>query len=264
MPESNSNTEADVQAGQPGAEGGCRGVLNRLFRALGLFLFCLFIVVPEGTAGNAAGTAAPAGEPAGRKAEEANDGSAGDGGSVQMTQSQLADVLAEMAEAYENEDAEAFMAYVAEDFTAGRMLMDAAVNDDFSFLDNIDLQVSIANFAAGEQGYIHISVSYARRVTSARSGRTLQDSGFTVMVFKTENRRLRLYAVKNPLLFGLSDAGEVATGTVRAGKNGRLLVVDDSGEAAVLPFDKAMQVIEGADSAGCQSPSPKVSFQMAK
>ena len=261
MPESNSNTEADAQADPPGCEPGAlrarRRFLNRLSRALVLFLFCLFIAVPYVTAGNEADTAAHAREPAGKKAKGANEVSHGDGGSVQMTQSQLADLLAEMTEAYEGEDAEAFMAYVAEDFAAGRMLMDAAVSDDFSFLDNIDLQVSIANFAAGEQGYIYTSVTYARRVTSARSGRTLQDSGLTEMVFKTENRRLRLYAVKNPLLFGLSDAGDLATGTVRAGKNGRLLVVDDSGEAAVLPFDKALRVIEGADSVCSQSPSPQ-------
>lgn len=248
MPESNLNTDSRAQAGQRGCRTGpelaWQRVLKGLLRALLLFLFSLSIAVPDGIAESRADTAGKTGQqPA--AAENKADAVPEGGEPGRMTQSALGHLLAQMTEAYEAEDAGMFMAHVAGDFTGGRMLMDAAVRDDFSFFDNIDLQVSISNFAAGDQGYIYISVTYARRVTSARSGRTLQDSGLTEMVFKAENRRPRLYALKNPLLFGLSDAENVASGTVNAGRNVRLLVVDDSGEAAVLPFDKAMSVVEG-------------------
>ena len=217
--------------------------LKGLLRALMLFVFSLSLAVPDGGAAGGTDTGGNTGEPP-AKATNGGDAVRQEDKPGQMTQSGLGHLLAQMTEAYEAEDAEMFMAHVSGDFTGGRMLMDAAVRDDFSFFDNIDLQVSLSNYAAGDQGYISVSVTYARRVTSARSGRTLQDSGLTEMVFKTGNRLPKLYAVKNPLLFGLSDAGNVASGTVNAGRTVRLLVLDDSGEAAVLPFDSAMDVIE--------------------
>lgn len=248
MPESNLNIE--LPEAKSGADLAGRGFLKVPVRALLLFLFCLCVGVPDGIAVSGADTAANTGQSAAKTENGAAEAGGREGDSVQVTQSALSDLLSRMIEAYEAEDAEAFMAHVAGDFTGGRMLMGAAVRDDFSFFDNIDLQASVSNFAAQDRGYIYISVTYARRVTSARSGRTLQDSGVTEMVFKTENHRPRLYTVKNPVLFGVSDAANLAPATVNVGGNGRLLVVDASGEAAVLPFDRAMTIIEGTESAG--------------
>lgn len=160
--------------------------------------------------------------------------------STQSMQSALTDLLADMIAAYKAEDSERFMDYVAADFTGDKFILDAAVQDDFSLFENIDLQVSISNFAVNSGGYVSVSLTYARSVTAVRSGRMLQDRGLTEMMFKIADNRTRLYSMKNPLLFGLSDAANVASGNVNPGKNGRILVVDDQGEAHVLPFSEAI------------------------
>jgi len=165
--------------------------------------------------------------------------------STQGMHSALMDLLADMIAAYEAENAERFLDYVAADFSGDKFILDAAVQDDFSLFENIDLQVSISNFAVNSGGYLSVSLTYARSVTAVRSGRVLQDRGLTEMMFKIVDNRPRLYSMKNPLLFGLSDAVNVASGNVNPGKNGRILVVDGHGEARVLPFSDAMDIIEG-------------------
>lgn len=160
--------------------------------------------------------------------------------------------------AYEAENADAFMAHVSEDFTGDKMNLDSAIRRDFSLLDNIDLQISAANFAVDANGYAFMSVTYTRSVTSTRSGRSLQDKGLTEMIFTVAGPKPQIYSMKNPVLFGLSDAANVASGQVNTGRNDRILVVNDNGEAAVLPFDRAMDVIEGRGSSGFPSiPAPQ-------
>lgn len=160
-------------------------------------------------------------------------------------QAALTDFLAGMIAAYEAQNSERFMDYVAADFAGDKFILDAAVQDDFSLFENIDLQVSISHFDVNSGIYVSVGLSYARSVTAVSSGRVLQDRGLTEMMFKIVDNRPRLYSLKNPLLFGLSDAANVASGNVNSGKSGRMLVVDDHGEAHVLPFGEAMDIIRG-------------------
>ncbi|MGM0453231.1 MAG: hypothetical protein ACQERN_08710 [Thermodesulfobacteriota bacterium] len=172
-------------------------------------------------------------------------------------QSVLTARLAELVRAYEAGNPEKFMARVSEDFTGDKMNLDSAIRRDFTLLDNIDLQLSPVNIAVDDSGYAHISLNYTRSVVATRSGRSLQDKGVTEMVFTLADTRPRLYHMKNPVLFGVSDAANVAAGQVNTGQNNGILVVNDNGEAAVLPFHQAMDMIQGRGSSAFPSiPAP--------
>ncbi|MFW6081132.1 MAG: hypothetical protein ACOC7W_04385 [Desulfosalsimonas sp.] len=159
----------------------------------------------------------------------------------QSLHSFLNQATARLIRAYESEDPQGFMELVSDDYTGGKLNLDSAVRRDFTLLDNIEIQASLTNFAVDPDGYAHISLTYSRYVTSARSGSSLQDNGLTEMVFKMEDNHFRLYSMKNPLIFGLSDAPNVASGKVNAGVNDEILVIQESGEAKVLPFNNTTE-----------------------
>lgn len=159
----------------------------------------------------------------------------------QSVQAVLKQFINRLIRAYETEDPQRFMELVSDDYTGDKLNLDSAVRRDFTLLDNIEIHATFTGFAVDSDGYAHVSLTYSRYVTSARSGSSLQDKGLTEMVFKMEDKGLRLHSMKNPLLFGLSDAANVASGKVNSGGNNELLVIEDNGEARVLPFNKTTE-----------------------
>ena len=153
------------------------------------------------------------------------------------------DALKGMVAAYMAEDPAAFMAFVGRDFTGDPANLDRAIRSDFSAFDNITLGFTINNIASGPGGRYFVSVSYNRQVVSSRSGRVLTDHGSTEFVFNMGDSGSRLYSMKNPLIFGLSDATEVATGGANTTQPGPVLVVDKSGNAAVVTPEVAAKII---------------------
>jgi hypothetical protein len=154
-------------------------------------------------------------------------------------------VLDAMVDAYKNEDPTRFMSYVSENFTGDDTVLDRAIRRDFSAFDNIDIRIVPGTAAADSRGMIFISVNYNRWVVSAKSGRSFTDRGSTEFVFQPGSVHPLVYGMKNPLLFGLSNAGEVATGTVIPAANDPILIVDDRGNVDVKPFDEAINIIKG-------------------
>lgn len=148
--------------------------------------------------------------------------------------------------AYEAEAPERFMPLVAADYAGGdKLLLETAVRQDFTLFDNIDLQETISGIAVGPRGHVSVTLTYSRFVVSTRSGEPLHDNGMTQLVFETAGEAPKLYSMKNPLLFGVSRAQTVATGTVTAPSDASLLVVTDTGEAVVKPFSEAIDIING-------------------
>lgn len=119
-----------------------------------------------------------------------------------------------LVSAYRGEDPSGFMLQVSPDFAADAAILDRAIRRDFSLFDNIDLRYTINNLSAGSGGNVFVALSFSRGVTSTKSGKTLRDKGTTEFVFSMENEGPKLFSMKNPLIFGLSDAENVATGTV--------------------------------------------------
>lgn len=130
--------------------------------------------------------------------------------SEQNIQDIVKDIINKMIDAYKSEDVNRFMSYISEDF-AGENL-DLAIKKDFSAFNNIDLSYTLNNVATSEKGMIFVSLNYNRSVTSTKSDKTLTDNGNTEFVFKMEDIGPRVFSMNNPLIFGLSDAGNVATG----------------------------------------------------
>lgn len=150
------------------------------------------------------------------------------------------EALEGMAEAYRREDAGKFMSYVAEDFAGDAVNLDRAIRKDFSLFDNIDLRFTINNVASGGKGIV-VSINFSRSLISSRTGKLLSDKGITEFVFKLGDGGLKVYSMKFPLIFGLSDASNVATGVLQSPSNEPTIVVDDSGNVAKEPFDQAVK-----------------------
>lgn len=136
-----------------------------------------------------------------------------------------------MIGAYMAEDGNRFMAYVHPDFAGDAMLLDTAVRRDFSLFDNIDLRYTLSGLAVGGKGSVHVSIAFNRRVNSSRSGEPLTDSGTTEFVFRLGTDGAQVFSMKNPLIFGLSDAENIATGTVVG--NDQVLTVNPDGSVTI-------------------------------
>lgn len=140
--------------------------------------------------------------------------------------SKIKEVLDDMFKAYSDKNLQAFMRNVSNDFAGDRDFLELAIKKDFSALDNIRIHYTINNIASGQK-VIAVSLTYSRSFLSKKSGTITQDNGITEMVFKIQNNRFMLYSMKKPLLFGLSDADNVATGTTPGQSDG--IVIDEGG-----------------------------------
>lgn len=116
--------------------------------------------------------------------------------------------------AYRGEDPRGFMAQVSPDFAADAAILDSAVRRDFSLFENIDLRYTLNNVSAGAGGKVFVAISFSRSITSTKSGKTLTDKASTEFVFSMDDKGAKVFSMKNPLIFGMSDAENVATGTV--------------------------------------------------
>ncbi len=160
------------------------------------------------------------------------------------------EALQKLVDAYCQENPSAFMALVSDDFAGDAVLLDRAIRKDFTAFDQIDLRFTISSVASGAKGRIYVSLLYNRFLISAKSGQSFTDKGTTEFVFEQKDDRLLVWSMKNPLIFGLSDAGNVATGTVYTAGNDTILLVDDSGGASQVPFDQGISIIAGGGGGG--------------
>ncbi len=142
----------------------------------------------------------------------------------------------EMIAAYRAEDPMRFMALVGEDFAGDPSVLDRAIRRDFSAFENIDITYTINNVTAAT-GKIYASFSFSRKLTSTRSGQTLRDKGVSEFVFTLGEKGPLVFSMKNPLIFGLSDASEVATGTVNSAENSAVIQISSNGTVLVAPVD---------------------------
>ncbi|BCW99410.1 MAG: hypothetical protein KatS3mg024_2237 [Armatimonadota bacterium] len=155
------------------------------------------------------------------------------------------EALQKLVDAYCQENPSAFMALVSDDFAGDAVLLDRAIRKDFTAFDQIDLRFNISSVASGAKGRIYVSLLYNRFMLSAKSGASFTDKGTTEFVFEQKDDGLLVWSMKNPLIFGLSDAGNVATGTVYTGGNDTIIVVDDAGNVQEVPFDQGINIIAG-------------------
>ncbi len=147
----------------------------------------------------------------------------------------IQDALNRLIDAYQTKNSSAFMANVSDKFAGESMNLDRAIRKDFSLFDNITLSFTINNIASSG-GKIAVSISYNRSLYATRTNNSLRDQGITDFTFAIEGGRLKVASMKNPLIFGLSDAANVATGSSANDSNALVLSVDESGSAGLVPF----------------------------
>lgn len=159
-------------------------------------------------------------------------------------QAEVRAALDAMIAAYRAEDPATFMRYVSEDFVADPAVLDRAIRGDFSLFDNIDLRYTLNNVASGNGG-LFVAITFSRQITSSRTGKTYADKGTTEFVFKLTDSGPKVFSMKNPLIFGLSDSSEVATGTVTTGNNDPVIVVASDGTITLgQPNDDDQSTVE--------------------
>lgn len=162
----------------------------------------------------------------------------------------ISEALNGLAQSYQNEEPQMFMNYVSNDFAGDYTILDYAVRKDFNAFDYIQLRTFINNISRSGSGKVYVAVQYIRKVVSSRSGRVYSDNGYTEFVFKNENGNFKIFSMKNPLLFGLSDAGELAAGTIQNINNNPIVLVDSSGNVDAKPFRQAIEIIENDSAIG--------------
>ncbi len=154
--------------------------------------------------------------------------------------------LDELIAAYRSEDPARFMKLVSGEFTGDSANIDRAIRKDFSAFDNIDIRFTLNNVTLDPRGLVFTGITFSRIVTSSKSGKTLSDKGSTELIFKLEEGGAKVFSMKNPLIFGLSDPAEVATGS-SGNISDPLIVIDASGNLAkVSPAVYAQLMADGS------------------
>ncbi len=148
-------------------------------------------------------------------------------------QSIIREALNAMITAYQFENAQDFMKYVDPDFAGDSVILESAIRKDFTILDQIEMRYTLNSVVSGSGDKVFAAISFNRQVTVARNGDVLKDKGETEFTFTLTGDKAKVSAMKNPLIFGLSERESVAQGDVNQPNNeGNLIVPDDGG----LPY----------------------------
>ncbi len=159
--------------------------------------------------------------------------------SQQDLEEQSRQTLDNLVDAYRQNNLIAFMTLVSSDFRDDFSAVEQAVRRDLQFFSDIDLRCSVVSVSSSDER-VELTVSYQRRIISAKDGKSYKDSGLTQLQFASVDGKMKLFSMKYPLLFGLSDAHSLAAGgIVSSAENVETLTVDRQGNAAVVPFRQA-------------------------
>lgn len=137
--------------------------------------------------------------------------------------------LDSMISSYQSKNSTQFMKHISSRFVGDDILLHRAIRRDFSALDLTSLRYSITNFAFDSKGNIATTLYFNRSVTSLKTGNFFKDSGTTQIIFTAGENGPEVYSMKAPLLFGLSDASNLITGTA----TGTFITVSRQGDVSL-------------------------------
>jgi hypothetical protein len=157
-------------------------------------------------------------------------------------------VLDNLISAYKSEDPKRFMSLVSDDFVGDKVNLDRAIRKDFTNFDNIDLRYTLNNVSSDSKSKIYISLNFNRMLTSVKSGRTLTDNGMTEFILKLDQKYPTIYSMKWPIIFGVSDPQDVATGSVQQASNQQIIVVNTKGDVSTKPASEAQKQAQSGSS----------------
>jgi len=162
-------------------------------------------------------------------------------------QSIIREALDAMITAYQFKNERDFMAYVDPDFAGDAMILERAIQKDFTILDQIDMRYTLNSVVSGSGGKVFAAISFNRQVTVARNGDVLKDKGQTEFTFTLTGDKAKVSAMKNPLIFGLSERESVAQGTVNQPQRTPTLIIPEGGGLPYLSVDDEDEDVSGGD-----------------
>lgn len=146
----------------------------------------------------------------------------------------VSETLNKLKTSYEQEDDVSFMQYVSRDFEGDDMTLERALRKDFTALENIKLDFTINNIAMSGNRY-YASITFNRSVIVSSNGTMYNDRGVTEFTFVAGEKGAMLLSMKNPLIFGLTYAADLAMGTTASAQNSQTyLSISDSGSVSQL------------------------------
>ena len=157
----------------------------------------------------------------------------------------IRNALDNLIAAYQDEDAMKFMAQISDDFVGDKTNLSRAVRKDFTAFDNIRLGYTLNNVTSDSKSKIFVLINFTRMLTSVKSGKTLRDSGMTEFVFQLGDQLPKIFSMKYPLIFGVSDPQDIATGTVAQSANQKIIVLDNRGNVGEVPYNEAKKQVQG-------------------
>lgn len=144
----------------------------------------------------------------------------------------IGETLNKLKTYYEQENDIHFMHYVSRDFEGDDMTLERALRKDFSALENIRIDFTLNNVAFSGNKY-YASISFNRSVMASSTGTSYSDRGVTEFTFAIGEKGAMLLSMKNPLIFGLTYASDIASGTTSSAQNSQLyLSISDSGSVS--------------------------------
>ena len=136
---------------------------------------------------------------------------------------------------YMQKNQRGFMELVGKDFLGDEAALDRAIRSDFDLFLNIDLRYRINSIASDGNGRVFVAINYNRRAAVASDGRAYVDQGLTEFVFTPRGTQFELYSMKQPVIFGVSYASDIASGVVQADENNSVLKINTRGGVSVGP-----------------------------
>lgn len=132
---------------------------------------------------------------------------------------------------YMARDRSGFMQLVSNQFAGDAVALDSALGNDFRFFDSIRIEPVIRQMAASNSRWI-IHFSFTRQVRSTKTGQMLKDQAQSAVTLVRDGEDFKLVELAAPLIFGVSDPGNVATGVAEGSAGRPVLTVDDAGNAS--------------------------------
>ena len=118
---------------------------------------------------------------------------------------QAGDAVEKLISAYSSKRVNSFMRLVCEDFLQDESILESSIRNDFSKYSYIDINYVVNNAIPDSKDKIFVSITFNRKLEEKATGKLLSDNGTTEIILKNEQGKLKLYNMKKPYLFGVSN-----------------------------------------------------------
>ncbi len=111
------------------------------------------------------------------------------------------ETIDKIVEAYEEKNLRLFMSHVSEDFFGDKTVFEGAVRNAESAYTDIDVRYTIDSIVPDYNDKIFVSLTFNRRYTIIKTGKTVTDSGSTSFILRMEEGQLKVLSMSKPLMF---------------------------------------------------------------